>query len=121
MPAFGGQSGAELSTWASRKGCGGRRGSYPHDAADLGQLFHKSREVADISVLAVAEVRDERTGPPVIEADRRGTHARSWAPPSGPHTSAKREERSARGEAVAAVPRVSDVTASGAGEGNWVV
>jgi hypothetical protein len=34
-------------------------GSYPHDAADSGQLFHESREVADLSVTSVAEVRDD--------------------------------------------------------------
>jgi hypothetical protein len=55
---------------ASRKGCGGRRGSYPHDAAGSDQLFHKSRQVADDSVQAVAEVRDDRASPPVIEAKR---------------------------------------------------
>jgi hypothetical protein len=95
MSAFGGQSDAELSTWASRKGCGGRRGSYPHDAVDSGQLFHKSREVADISVLAVAEVRDDRTGPPVIEADRRGAREIVGAAKWAPHVD-EREERSAR-------------------------
>jgi hypothetical protein len=42
----------------SRKDCGERRGSYPHDAADSAQLFHKSRMVADISAMAVAEVRE---------------------------------------------------------------
>ena len=33
-------------------------GSYAHDAADSAQLFHKSSVVADISAMAVAEVRE---------------------------------------------------------------
>jgi hypothetical protein len=62
----------------------------------LGQLFHNSREVADDSVSAVAEVRDDRASPPVIEAKRRGMCARSWASPSGSHTSAKKENACAK-------------------------
>jgi hypothetical protein len=90
--------GSTPGTGCDTEGVGG---SYPHDAAALGQLFHKPRKVADISVLAVAEVRDERTGPPVIEADRRGAReivgAAKWAPHVSEKGRKERAQRSCRG------------------------
>jgi hypothetical protein len=66
---------ARSSTWQAWRVAEGAGGSYPHDAASLCPQFHKSREVADDPVLAVAEMRDDRASPPVTEPTRH----RSWA------------------------------------------
>jgi hypothetical protein len=78
------------------------RGSYPHDAADSAQLFHKSRVVVDISAMAVVEVRDDSRVP--RSSDVREVGATDRRGPSGQRRMACAHDHEARLTTQSRVP-----------------